>query len=370
MMMNKRKIELKIRQIRKGLKNLGRKYRPERQQLIVMGFILGIMILFTVPSNSAMAGKDLLISPTPLPDPLSTPLPTAQPIPITARRPPLYPVPWALKPYDHFYFTRPVAPDQVNWPLSAYKFGATNFSPNLPHTGVDIVVEEGTPVLAAAAGRVVWAGTGLLSGGEDPNDPYGVAVSIQHEFGFNNEPLFTAYTHLLSTVAKKGDWVEAGDLIAFSGQTGNVTGEHLHFEVRLGPNEYYNSVNPELWMVPPVGWGVLAGRVTNSWGNPVGNLQIRITSYETGQRWYPQSYGTLELINSDPYYNENLVLSDLPQGTYEIMVPYVGYEFRAVIEIRPGVVNYFNFQGFEGISLAAPSVVVPWGLRPTATVEP
>ena len=62
--------------------------------------------------------------------------------------PPLYPAPWSLSENDHFYFIRPVAVDEVNWPLSSYRYGGTFFAPDAPHTGVADEVAHCAPVRA------------------------------------------------------------------------------------------------------------------------------------------------------------------------------------------------------------------------------
>lgn len=327
-----------------------------------------LLMLISTPANPASAGTSpLKTTQTPLPNPLRFPLPTPRPIPASAWRAPLYPVPWSLSKYDHFFFIRPIAADKVSWPSAAYRYGADNFAPGVPHTGSDIVVPKGTPVLATAPGYVTWADYGLFAGGYYRDDPYGIAIAIEHNFGFNGQPLYTAYAHLSKALVRKGDWVETGDVIGLSGQSGNVTAPHLHYEVRMGENSYFSSYNPELWMVPAIGNGVLAGRLVTSMAIPATSLQIRVTNLETNQRWYPFTYATEELIHSDPYYNENFVLGDLPAGKYEIFVPYVGYEYRETITIYPGVVNFFGFRGYRGINFNFPLVIIPQPLKPTPT---
>lgn len=128
--------------------------------------------------------------------PLRFTLPTPGPAPISLWRPPLYETPWALGPHDHFYFNRPIASDVVNWPVADYRYGGTFFSSDIVHTGVDIPAPRLTPVLAAGPGRVVWAGYGLYYGNNDPNDPYGLAVTIRHDFGFQGQRLYTVYAHI------------------------------------------------------------------------------------------------------------------------------------------------------------------------------
>ena len=94
------------------------------------------------------------------------------------------------------------------------------------HTGVDLGVPLGTPVFAAADGVVVLArpmtdGSGNLIG-------YGNYVILQHDTG-----LKSLYGHLLLIGVKEGDVVKRGQLIGLVGSTGNSTGPHTHFEVRV-----------------------------------------------------------------------------------------------------------------------------------------
>jgi len=87
------------------------------------------------------------------------------------------------------------------------------------HNGMDFAAPTGTPVYAAASGTVTyadWAGT------------YGRLVIIDHGNG-----LETRYAHLSQILVKEGDQVQRGQRIALVGSTGNSTGPHLHFEVRV-----------------------------------------------------------------------------------------------------------------------------------------
>jgi murein DD-endopeptidase MepM/ murein hydrolase activator NlpD len=236
-------------------------------------------------------------------DPLRFVFPTPGPAPVSAWRPPLYPTPWAPTAYDHFYFARPIGADEVNWPVADYRYGGEFFE-NVVHTGVDIPASKGTPVLAAGSGEVTWAGYGVYRGGYDETDPYGLAVVIRHDFGYQGQMLFTIYGHLDQIDVAEGQYVTTGQQIGLVGETGRVTGPHLHFEVRVGENSFYDTLNPELWLVPPVGWGVLAGRVLDSGGQPVDAQLIIVHSNLNGQNWFARSYG-VGAANSDPYYREN-----------------------------------------------------------------
>lgn len=87
------------------------------------------------------------------------------------------------------------------------------------HPGIDIAADEGTPIRAAADGRVVSSG---------PDGGYGNAVVIDHGGG-----LTTKYGHCSQLFATVGQAVRAGDPIAAVGSTGHSTGPHLHFEADL-----------------------------------------------------------------------------------------------------------------------------------------
>ena len=94
------------------------------------------------------------------------------------------------------------------------------------HTGIDLAVPLGTPVFAAADGVVVLARPMEVAGGVLVG--YGNYVIIQHDTG-----LKTLYGHLLTIGVKEGDLVHRGQLIGLVGSTGNSTGPHTHFEVRI-----------------------------------------------------------------------------------------------------------------------------------------
>lgn len=285
--------------------------------------------------------------------PLRFTFPTPGPAPISLWRPPLYDAPWALGPNDHFYFTRPIAADRVNWPLADYRYGGIFFSSDIVHTGIDIPSPRNTPIYASGDGRVVWAGFGLYSGSNDPNDPYGLAVTIRHDFGYNGQRLYTVYAHMDSIDVITGQDVKAGDLLGKVGTTGLTTGPHLHFEVRMERNSYFTTYNPELWLTPPQGWGVLVGTLRNNNGSFLTEHEVHVRNLETRQRWVVRSYGN-QAVNSDPYYGENLVLSDLPAGTYEITIEYQEETLTRQITIRPGAISYFTFRGKLSFGTALP----------------
>jgi murein DD-endopeptidase MepM/ murein hydrolase activator NlpD len=303
-------------------------------------------IIATLPTQTALPTENTS-------DPVSMTFPTQLPTDDLAWRPPLYEIPWAPGPHDHFYFYRPIAVNTVNWPLPNYRYGITFFGPDIVHTGIDIAAPRGTPVLAAGAGRVVWAGTGLYFGIYNPNDPYGLSVVIEHDFGYEGSQLYTVYGHMDRIDVTLGDELDVHDPIGIIGDTGFTTGPHLHFEIRVGLNNFFQTRNPELWIAPPQGWGILVGRILNERNGPIEKLEVTVNSLESIRTWRNYTY-TMLGIKSDPYYQENFVIGDLPAGEYQVYFTYDEQNYVQIIEIKPGVVSFFQFQPNAGFTFTPP----------------
>jgi murein DD-endopeptidase MepM/ murein hydrolase activator NlpD len=114
--------------------------------------------------------------------------------------------------------------DYFGWRIHPV-FGTENY-----HDGIDIGVGMGTPVGAAANGKVIY--TGYYGG-------YGKTVKVDHGGG-----LVTWYCHLSSIEVSVGDQVKTGGLVAYSGNTGDSTGPHLHFTVLVDGSP----VDPLTWL--------------------------------------------------------------------------------------------------------------------------
>jgi murein DD-endopeptidase MepM/ murein hydrolase activator NlpD len=292
------------------------------------------------------------VFPTPYinPDTLRFVFSTPMPPPKSAWRPPLYDVPWALTPHDHFYFARPIAADEINWPLADYRYGGIfPGTTDVVHTGIDIDAPAGTPVMAAADGKVIWAGYGLSHGPKSTDDPYGNAVAIRHTFGFNGKRLETVYAHMQQVNVVEGQVVTMGQNIGLVGDTGLTTGPHLHFEIRVEEYNYFTTRNPELWLAPPQGWGVLVGRLLNDIDEPLYNQEVSVKALNSNNIWQVRTYGP-KLVKSDSYYKENMVLSDLPAGEYKVWFNFGGMTYERNIMIYPGAVSLFEFHGKDGFT--------------------
>ncbi|MDE3075274.1 MAG: M23 family metallopeptidase, partial [Chloroflexota bacterium] len=132
---------------------------------------------------------------------------------------------------------RTYASGRLAWPLHGVLeqgFGPTPYKFEAPityqgvryphfHTGIDIAAPAGSPIAAAANGQVIVTGYDAYG--------YGNYLIIAH-----NPTLATLYGHMSRLAVGKGLVVKQGQTIGFEGSTGNSTGPHLHFEVRVNGN--------------------------------------------------------------------------------------------------------------------------------------
>jgi murein DD-endopeptidase MepM/ murein hydrolase activator NlpD len=117
-------------------------------------------------------------------------------------------------------FLPSLAPVDGGWLSSSFGWRIDPFSGQKSfHEGLDFPSESGTPIVAAASGKVIFA---------DVHPQYGKIVEIDHGNG-----LVTRYAHASKLFVKEGDFIVRGQKVAAVGSTGRATGPHLHFEVRL-----------------------------------------------------------------------------------------------------------------------------------------
>jgi murein DD-endopeptidase MepM/ murein hydrolase activator NlpD len=159
-------------------------------------------------------------------------------------------------------------------------------------------------------------------------------------------------------------------VLGLVGDTGATTGPHLHFEVRLGENTFYRTYNPELWMAPPQGWGILVGRLTDEDDDLLYQFVVEVRPMPSEVPLRTVKTYAEGAVNSDSFYNENLVLSDLPAGLYKLTFEYKDKRLQFWADVYPGQITYFTFTDEGGFQVLPPPVPTLDFLPGTATVVP
>lgn len=288
--------------------------------------------------------------PTAIPSP--TGLPVASNVTPVGYQPPPEEAPLRLHVNDHYWMKRPVDASANSESLFYYPFGSDGPRNEWRvHHGVDMPNPIGEQVHAVASGTVIWANNGAeaLAGAQQGIYPaYGNVVVIEHDIGYRGQKLWTLYAHLSAILTEQGAHVEQGDTIGLIGGTGDVSGPHVHLEIRLGENNYYAVLNPLLWIVPYVEHGVVAGRAAFIDGTPAEDVTITLTqrgrviqtttTYIAPKRSPNQRSGWE--VNPDPAWQENFALGDVPAGDYTISVTLNGRRYAQDITVRAGTTNF------------------------------
>ena len=204
------------------------------------------------------------------------------------------------------------------WPVAVHRITAGwTYSDGSAHGALDFGIAEGSPVFAVEDGTVdqVQYWDGKSKGGMQS---YGNMIRIKHQ-PYKSRILQTRYAHLKTICVKNGQAVKTGDVIGNSGNTGNSTGPHLHFEVRFNNAK----VNPLNWF-------------DNDFYTA--NARVRLGSYKSVVR-----ERTAEIrekpkkIEYYPVYTGNTV-------SIVVALKAVGvdssYDHRAKIAAANGIVNY------------------------------
>lgn len=270
------------------------------------------------------------------------------------------PVPLSIHPDDHYWLIRPLPSNSRNYDLEWYPYGNDVLVPELypyrVHRGMDFPNPPGTPILAASSGTVIHAGP--LPSRQNGVLYYGNAVIIKHDWQWRGKDVYTLYAHAMELFVEVGDYVDQGELIAGVGQTGIVSGPHLHLEVRIGENTSEHTYNPALWIAPYEGWGTLAGRFIDRRGKYIyaAWVSVRPLNVDTPSRG--QFTYRIPEVHPDDVWQENFVVADLPAGRYEVILDGGGRRYVHTVEVLPGRTTF--------LEVAADFVYVP--PTPTATV--
>lgn len=242
--------------------------------------------------------------------------------------------------WEHYWLRRPVAEGGTVWTDKAYPYGSDRNGALRTHHGVEFNVPAGTPILAAASGRVVVAGPDLELRLGATSDFYGLVVVIELDTYLDGQAVYNLYGHLSEVNVAVGQQVQAQDVIALSGASGVADGPHLHFEVRVGENSYEATRNPLLWLYPFPDRGVVAGRVTWPNGVPAHNVPVSIRRIDAPSSYAATTTYASDSVNPDNTWNENFVLDDIAAGYYELSVGSSSDRVKVELWVYPYQTNF------------------------------
>jgi hypothetical protein len=248
----------------------------------------------------------------------------------------------------HAFFARPIRDDEGNPHIDAtYRYGSTMGGNFQQHQGVEFNNPAGTQVRAIGAGTVAYAG---------PAEAGALTVAILHDRRIDNRYLYSVYYHNSALETRVGQRVNEGDVIARVGNTGRATNDHLHLEVHVAtgtdssaivnPQERFPrfTTNPQLWIRPLPGTGIVAGRVRDAQGNAIPGARVYglVLPYpEETPFSFAETYR--DRARSSPGYDEDFAVGDVPAGTYLIGVEIQGRRVWRRIRVQPEQVTFVEF---------------------------
>jgi hypothetical protein len=247
------------------------------------------------------------------------------------------------------WLRRPIEAEGANPHVDAtWLYGSTMGGNLEENPGVAFNNPEGTAVLAVADGEVVWAG----EAGQGSR-----TVAIRHDRSADGRTVFSTYAFNSEVEAAVGDRVRAGQRIARVGRTGRARNSQLRLGVHASPADDVSqivnpdepvaahTVNPQLWIEPMPGTGVVAGRVLDGAGRPVAGARIHglVLPYpsETPFAWV-ETYGAQ--ANADPLYGENFGVGDVPAGDYLLGVEIGDERVWRRVRVQAGRVSFVEFR--------------------------
>jgi len=252
----------------------------------------------------------------------------------------------------HTWFARPIARTEQPYIDQTYRYGSTMGGNFQPHQGVEFNNPTGTPVQAIDAGTVVHAG---------PAEQGALTVAIRHDSVLTTPQgrffIFSTYYHNSRLLVGPGQRVARGDAIARVGNTGRATNDHLHLEVHASPVDSARLIvnpaeryppytrNPELWIAPLEGTGVIAGQVWDAAGNPVRQARVYGVVKPEPQETpfsFAETYG--ERNHPDPAYQEHFAVGDVPPGDYVLGTTIDGRKVFRRVRVEAGKVSWVEFR--------------------------
>lgn len=296
-------------------------------------------------------------TPAGTPTPTFTPSPTPTPVPRTVLAADLN-LPDPAQAEDHFWFTRPFTDAYATWGSYYYPFGTNSQGQYLWHHGIDIQNPMLTPILALGVGVVVRAGPD----DQVPFGPslnfFGQAVLIRHDQTWDDLPVYTLYGHVSKVLVQEGQPVKAGDTIALVGQGGVALGPHLHVEVRVEGMTYEDTRNPDLWLKPDPGYGVIAGRVVDARGYLVPQQPIFLHRAAEPDRYWRQTFTYPDnRVKSDLEWGETFTFADVPAGPYLVKTYFDGHLYTRPVTVTNQATTFVLIDGSVALPTPTPSSV-------------
>ncbi len=325
--------------------SLNRQYAPIRTIRLLFALLVILLAACAQPATTTPPSTD-----TPQPPTVTAYPPTHTPTATQTEQPTATATPLPCNPAaaDYcivegtFLLRRPIAAPGSEAIDPGYTYGSTLRGAREPHHGVEFPNASGTPVLAAADGTVVYAGDDTAEKFSPWNNFYGNLVILQHDLP--GQTLYTLYAHLSKLDVSAGQQVTAGEKIGEVGMSGSAIGSHLHFEVRLDPHDYDSTLNPQLWLSPLPGTGVLSMRFVDADGRFV-QAQPNVQYFPDpnaafARSWFPENYDPSMPAGSW----ENALLGDLPAGRYRVIYIWAGVVHDRWLEIQPGKLTLVSFE--------------------------
>lgn len=279
------------------------------------------------PSAQATPEIGDLIAPISMPRPSPTPFPP---------RPRTF--------IDHYWLERPFGPQGQQRAERFYPYASRGDGTYPIHHGADFTSPMGTAIYAVADGMIRVAGDDTLQVYGARDEFYGLVVIQELDRTLNDEAILALYGHLSQVAVQPGQRVATGDKLGEVGMSGVAMGPHLHFEVRLGENDYLHTVNPDLWLRPLPGHGTLAGELLSAKGEPIAEAQLVLfragsttpyrffTSYPAGR------------VNADPAWGENFCSGDIPAGQWIVQARYQGIAVSRDVTITAGETTWVSIR--------------------------
>jgi murein DD-endopeptidase MepM/ murein hydrolase activator NlpD len=285
------------------------------------------------PISGSGRGLNLILAGDQLPGVVGADAPMAAPA-----RDPIYP-----------FFERPIHDGEGNPYIDqTYRYGSTMGGNFQQHQGVEFNNPAGVPVHPIGPGVVVYSG---------PAEAGANTIAIRHDAKAGDKTLYSVYYHNSSLNVKVGDRVTTNDVISHVGNTGRATNDHMHLEVHVAPSTADSSAivnpnerfpayttNPQLWIRPVAGTGIVAGRVRDAQGKPVPGARIYglvVPNPEETPYSFAETYR--ERAHSTPGYDEDFAVGDVPAGTYLVGVEIAGTKVWRTVRVEAGRVTIVEF---------------------------